>query len=205
MQEGSGEKTTGLAAAEVKTTSEKAFHAYRDKMRAVTEFRYLGTVMTNTDEDWPAVAGNLRKARVSWGRLTRILGREGADPKVSRNFYIAGTQQVVLFGAKSWVITKRMEADLDAFQGRVARRLTGRMPRRGRDGKWLYLPLAGATKEAGIVRAHTSVLRRQNTVAQFIATRPILGLCEVTERRGGDTGYPTMVGTTQDRLEEEIG
>ena len=78
-----------------------------------------------------------------------------------------------------------MEAALDAFQVRVARRLTGRMPRRGRDGKWLYLPLAGATKEVGIVRARTLVLRRQNTVTQFIATRPVLGLCEGTERRGG--------------------
>ena len=59
------------------------------------------------------------------------------------------------------------------------------MPRRGRDRKWRYLPLAGATKDAGIVRARTSVLRRQNTVAQFLATRPILVLCEGTERRGG--------------------
>ena len=59
------------------------------------------------------------------------------------------------------------------------------MPRRGRDGKWRYLPLAGATKDAGIVRARTSVLRRQNTVAQFVATRPTLVLCEGMERRGG--------------------
>ena len=88
-----------LAAEEVKTTSEKAFHAYGDKMREVMEFRYLGRVMTNKDDDWPAVAGNLRKARVSWGRLARILGQEGEDPKVSRNFYIAVTQQVLLFGA----------------------------------------------------------------------------------------------------------
>ena len=40
-------------------------------------------------------------------------------------------------------------------------------------------------KEAGVVRVRTSILRRQNTVAQFIATRPILGLCEVAERRRG--------------------
>ena len=99
----------------METTSEKAFHAYGDKMRVVTEFQYLGRMMTNTDEDWPAVAGNLRKAQVSWGRLARILGREGADPKVSRNFYIAVTQQVILFGAESWVLTKRMEAALDGF------------------------------------------------------------------------------------------
>ena len=65
-----------LAAAEIEITSEKAFHTYGKKMRAVTEFRYLGRVMTNTDDDWPAVTGNLRKARVTWGRLARILGRE---------------------------------------------------------------------------------------------------------------------------------
>ena len=104
---------------------------------------------------------------------------------MSHSFYTAVTQQVLLFGAESWVLTKRMESALDAFQGRAARRLTGRLPRRGRDGKWVYPSLAGALKEAGFVRARTSVLRRQNTVAQLIATRPILGLCEVTERRGG--------------------
>ena len=113
----------------------------------------------NTDDDWPAVAGNLRKAQVTWGRLARNLGREGADPKVSRNFYIDVTQQVLLFGVETWVLTNMMEAALEAFQGRVVRRLTGRMPRRGRDGKWLYLPLAGATKEAGIVRVRTSILQ----------------------------------------------
>ena len=43
----------------------------------------------------------------------------------------------------------------------------------------------GALKEAGVVRIRTLILRSQNTVAQFIATRPILGLCEVTERRPG--------------------
>ena len=89
---GAERKLRRLATAEVETTSEKAFHAYGKKMRAVTEFRYLRRVMTNTDNYWPAVAENIRKARVTWGRLARILGREGADPKVSRNFYIAVTQ-----------------------------------------------------------------------------------------------------------------
>ena len=35
------------------------------------------------------------------------------------------------------------------------------------------------------MRIRTSIVRRQNTVAQFIAMRPILGLCEVTEIRPG--------------------
>ena len=40
-------------------------------------------------------------------------------------------------------------------------------------------------KEAGIVRIWTSILRRQNTVTQFIVTWPIQGLCEGAERRPG--------------------
>ena len=142
-------------------------------------------MLTNTDNDWPAVAGNIRKARANWGRLARILGQEGTDQKVSHSFYTAVTQHVLLFGAESWVLTKKMESALGVFQGRVARSLTGRQPRRGRDGKWFYPYLAGALKEAVFVRARTSVLQRHNTVAQFIATRPILGLCEVAERRRG--------------------
>ena len=104
---------------------------------------------------------------------------------MTRSFYTTVTQQVLLFGAESWVLPKRMESALDAFQGRVARCFTGRLPRRGRDGKWVYPPLVGVLKEAGVVRARTSVLRRQNAVAQFIATRPSLGLCKVAERRRG--------------------
>ena len=38
---------------------------------------------------------------------------------MSRNVYIAVTQQVLLLGAETWVLTVRMEAALDAFQGRV--------------------------------------------------------------------------------------
>ena len=40
-------------------------------------------------------------------------------------------------------------------------------------------------KEAIIMRIRTSILWRQNTVAQFIATRPVLGLCEGAVRQTG--------------------
>ena len=103
-------------------------------MEAVTEFRYLGRLLKATDDDWPEVAGNIKKAWRSWGRLAKVLGREGEYPKVSQTFYIAVTQQVLLFGAETWVLTEKVESDLDAFQGRVARNLTGIQPRLGIDG-----------------------------------------------------------------------
>ena len=67
---------------------------------------------------------------------------------------------------------------LSAFLHGAERRITGRQPRRGRDGKWHYPLLDGAMDEAGLTDIRTSIQRRQNTVAQYVATRPILDLCE---------------------------
>ena len=113
-------KRQQLAETETPENAEWAFHTYRKPTEAVSEFRYLGRLLTATDDDWPAVAGNIRKERVSWGRLARVLGREGADPKVSRSFYTAVAQQVLLFEAETWVLTRKMGSALDAFQGRVS-------------------------------------------------------------------------------------
>ena len=77
-------KRRRLAETKTRENLERAFRAYRQPMEAVTEFRYLGRLLTATDNDWPAVAGNIKKARRSWGRLAKVLGREGADPKGSR-------------------------------------------------------------------------------------------------------------------------
>ena len=181
-------KRQRLEEMETRENSERAFEAYGATIEPVTEFRYLGRILTMTDDNWPAVVGNLRKAKQSWGRLEILIGREGADPKVSRTFYIAVTQAVLLFGSETWVLTRKMEKALDSFQSRVAQKFTGGQPRSGKggtDGTWYYPPLAGAIKEAGIVRIRTSNLRRQNRVAQLIATQPILGLCKKATRRTG--------------------
>ena len=96
------------------------------------------------------MVGNFGKARNSWGRLSRVLGQDGTDPKVSRKFYKAVAQALLIFGAETWVLTQRMEKALDSFQSRVARRLTGKQPRQKTDGSWDYPPLAEVLGEAGL-------------------------------------------------------
>ena len=65
-------------------------------------------MLTAVDDYWLVVVGNLGKARKSWIWLSRVLVREGADPKVSGNFYKAVAQVVLLFGAEMWVLAQRM-------------------------------------------------------------------------------------------------
>ena len=64
-------------------------------------------------------------------------------------------QQVLLFGAETWVVSPVMERTLSSFIHGAARRLTGRQPRNGRDGKWHYPSLEGAMKEAGLMDVRT--------------------------------------------------
>ena len=72
---------TRLAEMETRKNSERAFEAYGAPIELVTEFRYLGRILTATYDDWAAVVGNIRKANQIWGRLTKVLSREGVDPK----------------------------------------------------------------------------------------------------------------------------
>ena len=115
---------------------ERAFEAYGEQLESVPRFTYLGRVMTAGDDDWPAVAGNLAKAWRSWGRLHMILGREGATARISGAFFKAVVQQVLLFGAETWVVTPKMERALSGSLHGAARRLTRRQARRGKNGAW---------------------------------------------------------------------
>ena len=51
-----------LAEAETKESSERAFEAYREPIKNVSTFIYLGRVLTAVDDEWLAVVGNLGKA-----------------------------------------------------------------------------------------------------------------------------------------------
>ena len=42
-----------------------AFEVYGKQLQLVPSFQYLGRTLTAGDDDWPAVAGNLGKARKS--------------------------------------------------------------------------------------------------------------------------------------------
>ena len=88
-----------LPETEIRESTKMTFGAYGEQIESVPRFTYMGRVMTEGDNDWLAVAGNLNKARRSWGQLQRILRREGATPRISGSFFKAVMQQVLLFGA----------------------------------------------------------------------------------------------------------
>ena len=79
--------------------------------------------------NWAEV-GNLRKDWKSWARMTKILGQEGSDPRVSGIFFKAAVQAVLLFGSETWVLNPFMERALGSVQNSIVQRITVRQPRR---------------------------------------------------------------------------
>ena len=59
---------------------------------------YLLLFLHRSDEGWPEVCRNIRRARQVWGHLGTFLIRKGTDPIVSAKFYRALVQAVLLFG-----------------------------------------------------------------------------------------------------------
>ena len=73
------------------------FQAYSRPLTLVTSFKYLGQVLTASDNDWTGVVDNLRKAQFNWDRMSRILVRGGGGARAYVNLYKSVVRSVLLF------------------------------------------------------------------------------------------------------------
>ena len=178
-------KCHSLAVEKARAGTERAFREYSHPLTNVAAFKYLDRILSSVDCDWTEVVVNLRKARKKWARMSRILGQEGANAQTSGTFFKAVVQAVLLFGSEMWVVTPHVSRTLGGFQHR------GRPPAdwesasaaaRRRMG---VPPPGGTMREAGLEEVEEYIAWRQHTVTQYIATRPILDLCEEAKRRPG--------------------
>ena len=51
-------------------------------VEGVENFKYLGQILDQTDDDWPAIRQNIMRARLVCGRLGKLMRREGAETRV---------------------------------------------------------------------------------------------------------------------------
>ena len=71
---------------ESREDTETVFRAYGCSITNVSAFKFLGHVLTATENYWPMVVYNLRKARKKWARISIIIRREGANAWMDGDF-----------------------------------------------------------------------------------------------------------------------
>jgi hypothetical protein len=83
----------------------RTFTIRAQPIETVTNFTYLGRVITSRDDDWLAARSNLHKAWNRWTMISRVLARKTASHRISALFYKATIQTILLYGSETWVIT----------------------------------------------------------------------------------------------------
>jgi hypothetical protein len=73
------------------------FRIGQEVIATVRDFKYLGRISSDDDDDLPAVRENMKKTRKRWARVSRLLVREGATAKMMGKIYLAVVQSVLLY------------------------------------------------------------------------------------------------------------
>ena len=72
-----------------------------ERIEGVGRFNYLGILLDRSDDVWPALLHNIRKARQVWGWLGKILRMKGAETTFLEKFYRTVFQDVLLFESET--------------------------------------------------------------------------------------------------------
>ena len=103
----------------------------------------------------------------------------GGKSWASGTFFKAVVEATFFFGSNIWVMTPNIVRTLGGFHHRVSLFIVVMKPRRYVTGQWVYPPLEVDVSAMGPGGVEAYVLRRQNTIDQYIATQTIMELCLV--------------------------
>jgi hypothetical protein len=157
---------------EAETIAEMVFYVQGIPIETVLEFKYLGRVIKNNDDDWSAANQNVKKATTTWGRICKILSKEGANPKVMATVFKTVMQAMLLYGSESWVLSLTMGKKLHSFHQRWAQYITGQhILRQNPDKSWTCPSSSSVLLKAGLWSIQEYIQRRHSTVKKYAQSK----------------------------------
>jgi hypothetical protein len=143
-------------------------------------------MMAQDNNDAQAVRHQLRKARGTWARIGQVLRSKNATPWVAAKFYKAVVQAVLLYGNKTWNLTKAVLARLEGFHVQAAYRMAQvHWPKRVAGNRWEYPKMSDILEECGMATMQHYIQKHRAMIAIYIADWPILEACQKGERKCG--------------------
>ena len=145
------------------------FTVFGDPIETVKEFKYLGRIVTDTDDDKATVVLNLNKAGKAWGQLYRVLAYEkNRNLRTAVSIYRSIIESVLLYGSETWVLKGTTTLHrLEIFHRRCARFLTGQFIHPQESGEWVYPHTEDVFKKAGLESIESYIEKRRVHVANY--------------------------------------
>jgi hypothetical protein len=135
----------------------------------VTEYKYLGHLLSADDTDNATVSLNISKATQTWFRMYCILSSDGNDSMTMACFHLAVVQAKLLYGSETWVLSRRPLDRLERFHARCARYMAHRHIRCLPDGTREYPPTAEVLDSCGLSTIETYIAKCKTTLLNHYA------------------------------------
>ena len=108
---------------------------YGQRIPKVHQFRYLGRILADDDDDSPAIADRLKQAsHTFWSLHRRFLSKKHVSTKTKLAVINSIIMAKVVYGADTWVVKDHDAEKLRAFQQKLLRHALGMHPRMTPEG-----------------------------------------------------------------------
>ena len=139
------------------------FTVFGGVIETVKEFKYLGRIVTDTDDDKPTIVLNLNKAGKAWGQLYWVLVQEKKrNLRTAVSIYRSIIESVLLYGSETWVLKGSTTLHrLEIFHRRCAQFLTGQFIHPQENGEWVYPHTEDVFIKAGLESIESYIEKRR--------------------------------------------
>jgi hypothetical protein len=185
-QVGVEQKMQQEAAVTLALALHQQFSVDEEVLERVEDFKYLGCLLAQDDDDIQANRTQLWKTCTTRAWVGQVLQSKNVSPHVAAIFYKAVVQAILLYGSKTWVLSWRALAHLEGFHIRAAYRM-GKMhkPKWGPGRTWIYPWLVDVFQECGLKTMEEYIGIRLQTIVVYVATRLILNKCRQGKQNRG--------------------
>jgi hypothetical protein len=135
----------------------------------VTEYKYLGCLLSADDTDNATVSLNISKATQTWFHMYRILSSDGNDSMTMACLYLAVVQAKLLYGSETWVLSRHLLDRLKHFHARCACYMAHGHICRLPDGTWEYPPTSEVLDSCGLSTIETYIVKCKTTLLNHYA------------------------------------
>jgi hypothetical protein len=137
-------------------------------------------------DDIQAIRAKLWKVCATWAQVRQVLWSKNASPHVNATFYKAIVLIILLYGSKTWVLSRTALAHLEGFHICAAYRMVKmHKPKWGPRRVWIYPRLVDVLQECGMKTMEEYIGIRWQMIAVNLAICPILNKCRQGKQKRG--------------------
>ena len=126
-------KTKYLASSRTRQIGERFMECNNYKFERVKDFKYLGSVITEDNNVEVDIKAKIAAGNRCYYALSQYLRSRTLSRKIKIQIYETVIKPVVLYGAETWVLTKKDEDLLSIWERKILRRIYGPVCI---DGEW---------------------------------------------------------------------